>query len=107
MRGSLDSDADVVNEQELVTALKEKGMSDPETVDMLQRWCSAQEAEVEKAGTVDARIDFELRRADVYFEAGYEDDSYNTFCDAMTLAEQLGRLDLCERVSAEMKKFSS
>ncbi len=83
----------------LVMGLKEKGPQDPETARLLQEWTIAQEAMVEAAGrTIEARTDFELSRAALYWEAGFQDDVWRTWDDIFLCAEQEGRADLCEKI---------
>ena len=83
----------------LVLGLKEKGPQDPETAKLLQDWTLAQEAMVEAAkNTIDARTDFELKRAALYWDAGFEDDAWRTWDDVFLCAEQEGRADLCEKI---------
>jgi len=63
MSKSLDGLPESIDKQELISALKEKGRDDPETLEMLQSWLEAKEAEADKAGrTDDAVIAFELER---------------------------------------------
>lgn len=88
----------------LVAGLKEKGPQDPETAKMLQEWTAAQEAIVEAAkNTIDARVDFELDRATLYWDAGFQEEARQTWEEAFYCAEQEGRADLCEKIRAAMR----
>lgn len=88
----------------LVAGLKAKGPQDPETAKMLREWTIAQEAIVEAAkNTIDARTDFELKRAALYWEAGFEEEARQTWEEAFYCAEQEGRADLCEKIRAAMR----
>lgn len=100
-----------VNRQELIEALRTKGIKDPETRELLQKWAEAKEAEVmaknnaEASDNVRAAIEFERERAKLYFEAGYINEALDTLEDARLQAHQIGDQELYNTIMAEMDKI--
>ncbi|MBX4200355.1 hypothetical protein KW790_02770 [Candidatus Parcubacteria bacterium] len=90
------------NREILIEALKTKGLEDPETREMLIKWTEDKENEVEREGTRDAQINFELERAQLYLDAGYTDDAMQTLKDAMDIATNENRDDLVELVQQKI-----
>ena len=64
-------------EQQLVRLLKEKGVEDPEARNLLINWTLEQEKQVEQSDDYHLeQIQFNLRRARLYFAAGYVDEAF-------------------------------
>lgn len=93
-------------EQRLVRLLKERGIDDPEVKNSLENWTREQERQVEQsADYILAQIKLTLRRARLYFEAGYFEDSFENFSDAKIQAISEGRAELAEEIIKEMDKI--
>lgn len=92
-------------EQKLIQLLKEKGVEDPETKELLTAWTMEQEQQVEESKDPEAPIQFNLKRARLYFEAGYVDEAYENFEAARTQAHQEGRDELLQTIDDEMDKL--
>ena len=76
------------NSREHISALfKERGIDDAEARDLLTQWTISKEAEVEKVGTREAQIDFEIERAQLYKDAGFDLIAFQTLEDALIIAE--------------------
>ncbi len=105
MSDSLERTSELVDKQDLIRFLKEKGKDDPDAFRMLQDWLAMKEAVAEQAETLDARVDFELERAEVYFLSGYVDYVHEVFHDVLYMARQEGREDLCEKILAERMRM--
>ena len=91
--------------QLLVKLLREKGPEDPEVCAILQLWTRQQEKIVEAANTSEAAIQFNLRRARLYFEAGYKDEAWKNFEAAHTQAYQEGMDELMHAIDAEENRL--
>ncbi|HEY9585333.1 MAG TPA: hypothetical protein VJJ02_01935 [Candidatus Paceibacterota bacterium] len=79
--------------EQVVQALREQS---PEARELLQQWTIAREAKVEN--NLESRIKFELERAELYGEAGFEDDADLSIDAAIEQAENEGRPDLVEEI---------
>jgi len=90
--------------QELVRALKEKGIKDPETKSLLINWTIEQERSVESSTDPDAPIQFNVRRARLYFEAGYTEEAIENFGAALTQAHHEHRDDIRLAIIKEMEE---
>ena len=67
-------------ERRLVRLLREKGVEDPEAKKLLADWTQRQEGEVKKSSDpATAAIELNLRKARLYFAAGYEGGSIREF----------------------------
>lgn len=90
-------------EQQLVRLLKEKGVEDPEARNFLDSWTRKQEKQVEQSDDYNLeQIHFNLRRARLYFEAGYVDEAFENFEDARTQALNEQRDELYQAIMKEM-----
>lgn len=94
-------------EQRLVSLLKEKGVEDPETKNLLDMWTRELEERVEKENNPVATIELNLKRARLYFKAGYIDESFENFEAARTQAWNEGREELYQMIMAEMDKLEN
>lgn len=81
---------ELVSREVLVGVLKERGLDDAETREMLIRWTEEQERIVEQEGTREAQLNFEIQRAELYCDAGFIEDGRQAFEDALTIAIQEG-----------------
>lgn len=61
-----------VSDQELIDALKSKGVEDPEVFQLLQRWTEQGEKKVAKANIPEATIEFNRKRARLYVKEGLD-----------------------------------
>ncbi len=98
-------------EQRLVRLLKEmkqKEVEDPEVMKLLHDWTCEQEKRVEQS-TGDnyniAQIQFNLKRARLYFEAGYTDEAFENFEAARMQAWNEQRDKLFQEIMQEMDRI--
>lgn len=90
-------------ELNLIAGLKEKGIDDSGVRALLIEWIVLQESEVDaQGGTTEVKVEFELRRARLYRSAGFLDDARTASEDALTIARNEGRKDLCGKINVEM-----
>lgn len=94
-------------ERRLVRLLKEKGAEDPETRNFLDAWTREQEKLVEEGDDPVAKIEFNLKRARLYFEAGYTDEAFENFEAARMQAWNENREELYQEIIAEMDRLES
>lgn len=91
---------------QIIDGLKSKGVEDPEVKKKLTEWTIKQEEKVELAGrTVEARINFEMERALLYFEGGYVDEALETLDAALCVAEQEDRGVLVKKINDEILRI--
>lgn len=98
------------SEQQLVRLLKEKGAEDPEARKCLDIWTLEQEKIVEQSTGEEyriAQIQFNLKRARLYFEAGYVDEAFENFEAARTQAWNEGREELYQAIMKEMDELEN
>lgn len=65
-------------EKKLIRLLKEKGVEDPETREILNSWIYSREKEIEKLEGEPyrlAQISFNIQRACIYFQGGYAEEA--------------------------------
>lgn len=89
-------------ESRLITLLKEKGLDDANAKEALLQWTIAQEQEVERSQDKDASIQFDLKRARLYFEAGLIAEAFENYEDAYDQAYNEYNDALCQLISDEM-----
>lgn len=94
-------------EQQLIHLLKERGSEDPEAKGLLIAWTLEQEKQVEASADPEASIQFNLRRARLYFEAGFVDEALENFESARTQAWNEHRDELYEAITEEMDRVES
>ena len=95
-------------EQRLIRLLKEKGVEDPEAKNLLDTWTRQQEEWAEKSNEpATAAIEFDLRRARLYFEAGYVDEAFESFEAARMQSWNNNKEELYQKIMAEMDKLES
>jgi len=91
-----------VDRGQLVELLKTKGFEDHETQRILNAWTKEQEDLVESLGIREARITFELNRAQLYFDSGFMQDSMQALHDALYVAQQENLSDQIKLVEDKM-----
>jgi len=94
-------------DQKLVRLLR-LGLSNQETSKFLIEWTIAQERAVEASGEGNlAQINFNLKRARLYFEAGYYSEAFENFDDAYKQAWQEGLDELCNQIKIESETLEA
>ncbi len=90
-------------EQKLINLLKEKGLEDPTTKELLKAWTVKQEKWAENQEDFKgAQIEVNLKRGRFYFAAGMMNESYESFEDARMQAWNESREDLYKKIMTEM-----
>lgn len=95
-------------EQRLVRLLKEKGAEDSEVKKILIVWTIEQEKQVEQLmgdAYSRAQIEFNLKRARLYFEAGYTEEAFENFEAARTQAWNEQRNELYQAIMKELDQI--
>jgi hypothetical protein len=93
-------------EQQLVKLLKEKGPEDTEFKETFTKWTIGQEQKVEKSSDYkNEQIHFNIRRARIYFEAGYLEDAFESFENARTQAWNEQFEELYKSIMDEMDRL--
>ena len=94
-----------VEKADLIKALAEKGLSDPETQEMLTRWTEEQEKYVESQPRPDAEIKFNIDRADLYIALNDVTGALECLEDARVQASQESRDDLYNQICDKMDEI--
>lgn len=92
-----------ISDQELISALKHKGVNDPETYQLLRRWTEQEEKRV--AVDPEASIEFNRRRAALYFESGYIEEALDVLGNARMQAWNEQRTELYNAIVAQMDEI--
>lgn len=93
-------------EQQLIRLLKEKGAGDLETRESLDNWTREQEKRVEQSDDYHLeQIQFNFRRARLYFEAGYVDEAFENFEAARMQAWNEQREELYQAIIKKMDEL--
>ena len=93
-------------EQRLIRLLRERGVEDQEARKSLGDWTRGQEDEVKKSGDpATAAIELNLRKARLYFAAGYGSEALESFETARIQAWNEHREELYRAIMAEMDEF--
>lgn len=96
------------SEQQLIRLLKEKGAKNPEVRNLLDSWTHEQEKQVEQSDDYHLeQIQFNLRRARLYFEAGYVEEAFENFEAARTYAWNERRDELYQAIMKEMDEIEN
>ena len=93
--------------QEVVEALRrmrESGKDDPEAKELLVKWTIQEEEKV--PNMPEGPIEHNLKRARLYYEAGYHDEALENFDAALYQAEQEVLEDLRQKIENEIRNFS-
>jgi len=91
-----------VSDQELIDALKFKGVENPEVHQLLQRWTEQGEKQV--INPKDA-VKFNQRRARIYIKAGYVREGLEVLESARVQAWNEQRKELYNQIIAEMDEI--
>ena len=94
-----------ISEQKLIQLLEEKGVEDPEVKKILIKWTKEQEKKVEESDDPEAPIQFNLRRARLYFKAGYYKEAFENFKAALMQAYQERRDELYQKIEEEINEI--
>jgi hypothetical protein len=95
-------------EQQLVRLLKEKGGDNPEAREFLDIWTCEQERQVEQSTGEEyriAQIQFNLKRARLYFKSGYVEEAFENFEAARMQAWNEQRNELYQEIMREMDEL--
>ena len=94
------------SEQELVRLIKEKGLKDPEAIKLFDDWTREQEKQVEQSDNYSLeQILLNLKRARLYFKAGYVKEAFEDFEDARTQAWNERKDELYRAIMEEMDEL--
>jgi len=91
-----------ISDQELINALKSKGVEDPEVHRLLQQWTEQGE---KKVVNPENAIKFNQRRARLYLEAGYVQEGLEVLESARIQAWNEQREELFNQIMAEMDEI--
>jgi len=89
-------------EKELIRSLREKGPADSDTKKMLSDWIDAEEKRVENSADPIAAILLNLRRARLYYDAGFLEEAWENFESARRQAWNENHDELSEKIGKEM-----
>ncbi|MFH1194018.1 MAG: hypothetical protein V1661_03425 [bacterium] len=93
-------------EQQLIRLLKERGAEDSEAKECLDNWTREQEKQVELSDDYHLeQIQFNLRRARLYFKAEYIDEAFENFEDARIQARNEQRDELYQAIMKEIDEL--
>lgn len=92
-------------EQVLIAKLIEKGVDDQETRQLLMRWCHEEEAKVAVANTSRAGIELDLKKAKLYYAAGYHDEAWESIEAVRQAAHPSGEEELLRQAEDFMDSF--
>jgi len=91
----------------VATALKERGLEDPEALGLYQGWLSAREVELDIENDPSANIDFMVEQAELLIEAGLKQQAWDTLQDARMAAHGAGNDELFQKIEAMMDELES
>jgi hypothetical protein len=95
------------NERMLIAKLREKGLDDPETRELLTRWSDTLWAEANAANTSRANIELNLKSARLYRAAGYHNEAWNSLEAAHLAAHNESAKDLLIQVETVMDEMDA
>lgn len=90
------------SDEQLAAILKSKGFEDTEAKKLLVEWTIRREQEAEKSPDPDARINFERRRARLYYDAGNEEAAFEAFSDVYEIAWNEHKDELAKEIKEEV-----
>ena len=94
-----------VSEQLLIQSLKEKGVENPKVKEILIKWTIEQEKKVKELDNPEAPINFNIKRALLYSDAGYVKEAFENLYAARTQAYQERRDELCQEITEKINKI--
>jgi hypothetical protein len=92
--GAHNQEKESLSKEEVAALLREQH---PDSKAELLRWTTARESQVEN--NLESRVQFELDRADLYFQAGLIEDFDVSIDAAIEQAEQEGRNDVAQQIT--------
>ena len=87
---------------DLAEVLKIKGIEDKEVFEMLSNWTERKEQEVERIGTQEAQLEFEIERAELYLEAGLIQEAIQALDDAYIIASNEGLSEYVKKIEEKI-----
>lgn len=92
-------------EQALAIRLKKNGVEHAETLEALMQWEDGQRELVDQAPDRGlAQIELDLKKARLYFDAGYTEAAFDSYEAAHTHAAQTGRDALAAEIKQEWEE---
>jgi len=92
-----------VSDEELIKSLKENGISNFETISLLDKWTVQEETKVGR-DPLDS-IGFNRRRANIYLKAGFIEEALDNLESAAIQALNEGRVDLRRQIISEIERI--
>ena len=90
--------------EEILSALKTKGIEDFETKEWLSKYIEESRLEVEKITDKKehyrASIECSIRNAELFYDAGYLQEAFDGLLDTLEIARQAGEEDLSDKINA-------
>jgi len=87
---------------EVIRLLKERGLDNPQTRELLMEWTIEQEIEVEIKNNPAAQINFTIDRTEMYLAIGDIEGALDTLDDARRQALQENETDLYNKIMNKM-----
>ena len=87
---------------DLAEVLKTKGIEDKEVLEMLIAWTERKEQEVERIGTREAQLNFEMERAELYLKAGLIEEAIQALDDAYSIASKEGLSEYVKKIEEKI-----
>jgi hypothetical protein len=78
--------------------IRARGLDDPEVQRLIGAWSDQEQKKVDENPTLEARVEFEIRRAEMGRAAGDLEGTVRALEDALTIAEDEGSEELCGRI---------
>ncbi|MEK7187330.1 MAG: hypothetical protein AAB691_00600 [Patescibacteria group bacterium] len=101
-----------VEKGEVIAAIRERGLGDPQVRELVSEWTLQQEERIHGAGlkgenVVQARIIFDIDRADLYVAAGDREGALAALEDARLQAHQENEMELYAEIMQKMDELES
>ncbi len=93
------------NELALISKLRENGIDDPQSKELLLAWCAAEEARVAELNTSRAGIELDLKKAKLYRAAGFQTEAWASLEAARVAAHNENDENLFEQAEALMNEM--
>lgn len=93
---------DRVEKSQLLEMLREKGIHDVESQQLVDRWTRQREAEVDAENTLAARVRFNAERSELFLAAGDREGAIHTLSEAWGEANQIQDKAVRERLCEEL-----
>jgi len=94
-------------EQELILKLRERGVDDEKTKEALLNWTEAQEIKANAINTSRANIEFNIRRAKLYYAAGFMAEAWDVIESVRMQSANEGEDDLYAEAMGMMDKIDA